>query len=61
MELVTCRVPEDPTSPAPAGGYVMPCMTFYKRGFGVPSHRFSPLPIVVLWPGAASLLRGFYI
>jgi hypothetical protein len=40
VELATCRVPEDPASPVQAGGYVIACATFYKRGFGVPSHRF---------------------
>jgi hypothetical protein len=34
------HVPEDPASPASVGGYVMVCVTFYERGFGVPSHRF---------------------
>jgi hypothetical protein len=40
MELATCRVPEDPTSPPLAGGYIVVCAAFYERGFGVPSHRF---------------------
>jgi hypothetical protein len=39
-ELVTCHVPEDPTSLAQVEGYVVACVTFYERGFGVPSHRF---------------------
>jgi hypothetical protein len=39
-ELITCRVPEDPASPVPVGGYIVACMTFYERGIGVPSHRF---------------------
>jgi hypothetical protein len=39
-EFATYRVPKDPTSPAPVGGYVVACMTFYEWGFGVPSHRF---------------------
>jgi hypothetical protein len=38
VELVTCSVPEDPTSPIPAGGYVVGSLAFYERGFGVPSH-----------------------
>jgi hypothetical protein len=37
-ELVTCRVFEDPASPAPLGGYVMACAAFYEQGFSVPSH-----------------------
>jgi hypothetical protein len=37
-ELATCRVPEDPASPVPVGGYTMACVMFYDRGFGVPSH-----------------------
>jgi hypothetical protein len=40
VELATCRVLEDPTSPALMGGYVMVCAAFYERGFGVPSHQF---------------------
>jgi hypothetical protein len=39
-ELATCPMPEDPTSLTPVGGYVMACATFYKIGFGVPSHQF---------------------
>jgi hypothetical protein len=39
VELATCRVPEDPASPAPTGGYVMACVAFYERGFGAPLHR----------------------
>jgi hypothetical protein len=35
-ELVTYLVPEDPASPMPAGGYVMPYVAFYERGFGAP-------------------------
>jgi hypothetical protein len=37
-ELATCRVPEDPTSPIAAGGYVVACVMFYEQGFGVLSH-----------------------
>jgi hypothetical protein len=29
-ELATCRVPEDPTSPVLAGGYVVVCLAFYE-------------------------------
>jgi hypothetical protein len=39
-ELATCRVPEDLVFPGPAGGYIVVCAAFYKRGFGVPSHQF---------------------
>jgi hypothetical protein len=39
-ELATSRMREDPSSPTPVRGYVVVCMAFYKRGFGVPSHRF---------------------
>jgi hypothetical protein len=45
-ELATCRVPEDPASPAPVGGYVVMCTVFYEGGFGVPSHQFLHL---LLW------------
>jgi hypothetical protein len=37
-DLATCRVPEDPASPVIAGGYMVACVSFYERGFGVPSH-----------------------
>jgi hypothetical protein len=30
VELATYRVSEDPTSPAPAGGYVVACVVFYE-------------------------------
>jgi hypothetical protein len=40
VELATCHVLEDPASPAPAGGYTVSCMAFYKQRFGVLSHRF---------------------
>jgi hypothetical protein len=42
-ELATYRVPEDHASPAPAGGYIMACATFYERGFVVPSYQFLRL------------------
>jgi hypothetical protein len=42
-ELATCRVPTDPASSAPVGGYVVACVAFYERGFGAPSHRFLRL------------------
>jgi hypothetical protein len=37
-ELMICCVPEDPESPILMGGYVMACVMFYERGFGVLSH-----------------------
>jgi hypothetical protein len=37
--LVTCCMPEDPTSPF-MGGYIMACTAFYEWWFGVPSHQF---------------------
>jgi hypothetical protein len=40
VKLATCCVLEDPVSPAPAGGYVVACTTFYERGFSAPSHQF---------------------
>jgi hypothetical protein len=39
-ELAICCVPEDSASPAPVGGYIVACVMFYERGFGVPSHQF---------------------
>jgi hypothetical protein len=38
VEFMTCRVLEDPTSPAMAEGYVMAFAVFYEQGFSVPSH-----------------------
>jgi hypothetical protein len=40
LELMTYRMPEDPTFPVLVRGYMVECMTFYERGFGVPSHQF---------------------
>jgi hypothetical protein len=40
VELATCCVLEDPTSPVSVGAYVVACMAFYERGFSVPSHQF---------------------
>jgi hypothetical protein len=40
VKLATCRVPTDPASLPPVGGYIVACVAFYERGFGVPSHRF---------------------
>jgi hypothetical protein len=39
-EIAICRLPNDPASPVPAGGYVVAYAAFYERGFDVPSHRF---------------------
>jgi hypothetical protein len=39
-ELVACRVPEDPTFPAPVEGYVVSFVVFYKQEFGMPPHWF---------------------
>jgi hypothetical protein len=39
-ELVTCRVPLDPTSLVPTGAYIVACVAFYERRFCVPSHQF---------------------
>jgi hypothetical protein len=38
VELATCCVPEDPASPALAGGYIVACTVFYEQEFGVPWH-----------------------
>jgi hypothetical protein len=40
VELATCHLPKDPTSPIQVGGYIMACAVFYKWGFGVLSHQF---------------------
>jgi hypothetical protein len=42
-ELEACQVPEDPTFPTPADGYVVSFMAFYEWGFGVPPHQFIHL------------------
>jgi hypothetical protein len=39
-ELAAYLVPVDPAFSVLTGGYVVACMTFYERGFGMPSHRF---------------------
>jgi hypothetical protein len=38
VELTTCNVLEDSASFVPAEGYMLAFMTYYQRGFGVPSH-----------------------
>jgi hypothetical protein len=43
VELATCLVPVDPASPVLAVGYVVACLSFYERGFGVPLHQFLHL------------------
>jgi hypothetical protein len=40
VELATCLVPAGPESLAPVEGFIMVCVTFYERGFGLPLHRF---------------------
>jgi hypothetical protein len=40
VELEACRVPEDPTFPAPVEGYVVSFVSFYERGFDTPRHWF---------------------
>jgi hypothetical protein len=56
VELVTCRVPEDPTSPVQAGGgCIVPCTAFYRCGVWCAIRLVSLLFAIVLWPGAASL------
>jgi hypothetical protein len=35
-ELKACRVPEDPTFPAPTEGYVVSFMAFYEHEFDMP-------------------------
>jgi hypothetical protein len=42
-ELAIYCVPVDPMSPVPVRGYVVACLVFYERGFGMPSHRFLRL------------------
>jgi hypothetical protein len=40
VELEACRMPEGPMFPAPAKGYMVSFVAFYKQRFGVPSHQF---------------------
>jgi hypothetical protein len=40
MEFATCLVPLDPSSPAPARGYIVACAAFYEWAFVAPPHRF---------------------
>jgi hypothetical protein len=44
-ELATYHMPEDPVSAALAGGYIVACVVFYERGFGVPSSNFFTVDI----------------
>jgi hypothetical protein len=46
VELMVCRVPEDPTFPTPVEVYVLSFMAFYECRFSMPSHRFLCL---LLW------------
>jgi hypothetical protein len=45
VELATCHVPADPTSPALVRGYIVACTVFYEQGFGVPSDPFPLSPL----------------
>jgi hypothetical protein len=38
MELVACRMLEDPMFPAPAEGCVVSLVASYEQGFGTTSH-----------------------
>jgi hypothetical protein len=40
VEHMACRVPEDPTFPMPAEGYVVSFLAFYELGYTTPSHWF---------------------
>jgi hypothetical protein len=40
MELTACHLLEDHVFPAPADGYVVFFVSFYKWGFDTPSHQF---------------------
>jgi hypothetical protein len=39
-ELAAYLVPEDPTFPTPAEGYVVSFVAFYEWRFDMPSHQF---------------------
>jgi hypothetical protein len=39
-ELEACRVPEDPTFPIHAEGYMVSFVAFYQRGLSMPPHQF---------------------
>jgi hypothetical protein len=40
MELMACRMPEDPLFSVPVNGYMVTFMAFYERGFVASSHWF---------------------
>jgi hypothetical protein len=40
VELEAYQVPEDPTFPTPAKGYVVSLVAFYEWGLGMPLHQF---------------------
>jgi hypothetical protein len=43
VDLTGCYVPEDPTFPTHAKGYVVSFVVFYEWGFSTPSHQFFRL------------------
>jgi hypothetical protein len=61
-EFATDLVPAGPVSPASTEGFVMVCVAFYERGFGLLSHRFLHS---LLWSYGSELHHltpsGFYI
>jgi hypothetical protein len=38
-ELAMCHILANHASPVPVAGYVIACLLFYERGFGVPSYQ----------------------
>jgi hypothetical protein len=54
-ELATCRVPEDPASPAPMGGIRRGVSGVLRARIWCAVTLISPLAAVILWLGAASL------
>jgi hypothetical protein len=46
IHLTIVRYHHNPASPTLVVGYIVACMAFYERGFGVPSHQFL---LSLLW------------
>jgi hypothetical protein len=55
VELATCRVPENPASPAPAGGIRRVMRNILREGIWSAVTSISLLAAAVLWLRAASL------
>jgi hypothetical protein len=58
-ELMTYRVPEDPTFPVPVEGDKVSFLAFYKNRFGTPLHQYYGLELYNLTPSGVLHIAGF--